>query len=311
MNSACVFCIDDAYVMPFQVFFHSLEATASIPSGAALFILHTEALCSASITTLKAFLNRYGRSAAFLDATALIPADLPIRPGDHVSPATFYRLFIAEILPPEIDQAVYLDADMLALNNISNLFEEKIHAPLAAVDHCSPYNEIRLWGDRGGTYFQAGILVISLKEWRAQQLLSHFLQVMTDERERILWWDQDVLNLALRDRWQRLPIWFNVCEIVQHALPSEWIELNAALIHYSGSSKPWNTFNPSTFTSHWDQGYEAVFNEPFNRDALRPSPPRLRSRIKSAVRSGCAGFLAPHQSAWLLQRSESMGPRPF
>jgi lipopolysaccharide biosynthesis glycosyltransferase len=100
MNSACVFCIDDAYVMPFQVFFHSLEATASIPASAPLFILHTAALSKESIVSLQMFLGRYGRSASFQDATALIPEDLPIRPGDHVSPATFYRLFIAEICPP-------------------------------------------------------------------------------------------------------------------------------------------------------------------------------------------------------------------
>ena len=99
MNSACVFCIDDAYVMPFQVFFHSLEATGSIPASTSLFILHAAALSSESIEMLQAFLGRYGRVASFVDATALIPEDLPIHQGDHVSPATFYRLFIAEILP--------------------------------------------------------------------------------------------------------------------------------------------------------------------------------------------------------------------
>ena len=291
MNSACVFCIDDAYVMPFQVFFHSLEATASIPPTAPLFILHTEALCSASITTLQEFLSRYGRSAAFVDATALIPADLPIRPGDHVSSATFYRLFIAEILPPEIDQAVYLDADMLALCSIVSLFDEPVQGLVAAADHCSPANEIRLWGERGGTYFQAGLLVIPLHTWREQGILQRFLQVMASEQERIQWWDQDVLNIALRDRWQRLPIWCNVCEAVHQMLPLPLLEAKAALIHYSGSCKPWNAYQPSPFTAHWDHGYEATFHQPFHREALRPAPPPLRQRLKAAVRSRIAGLI--------------------
>lgn len=288
LKSACVFCIDDAYLMPFQVFFHSLEATASIPPDAALFIFHTESLCTASITTLQAFLSHYGRTAAFVDTTALIPADLPIRPGDHVSPATFYRLFIAEILPPEIDQAVYLDSDMLALRSIARLFDETVQGLVAAADHCSPADELRLWGERGGTYFQAGVLVIPLNTWREQGILQQFLQVMASEHRRIQWHDQDVLNIALRNRWQRLPIWYNVCEAVHQILPLSLLETESALIHYSGSSKPWNAYHPSPFTDLWDQGYEATFHQAFDREALRPP---LRSRVKTAVRSRVAGLI--------------------
>lgn len=288
MNSACVFSIDDAYVMPFQVFFHSLEATGSIPATTSLFILHTAALSSSSIVLLQTFLGRYGRSASFVDAIALIPADLPIRPEDHVSPATFYRLFIAEILPAEIDQAVYLDSDMLALRSIVSLFDEPVQELVAAADHCCPGNEIRLWGEHGGTYFQAGVLVIPLQTWRQQEILQRFLDVMANDPERIQWWDQDVLNIALRDRWQRLPIWFNVCEAVHQILPLPLLEAKAALIHYSGSCKPWNAYSPSPFTAYWDQAYEAAFGKTFDREALRP--PR-RTRLKSALRSRMAGLI--------------------
>ncbi|WP_411875744.1 glycosyltransferase family 8 protein [Vulcanococcus limneticus] len=294
-RSACVFCIDDAYLMPFQVFFHSLENTNSIPTTASLFILHTAALSSTSIGRLEAFLGRYGRSASFVDATSLIPVDLPIRPGDHVSPATFYRLWIAEILPAEIEQAVYLDADMLALRSIAPLFNEPVQGLVAAADHCSPTNEIRLWGERGGTYFQAGVLVIPLQIWREQEILQRFLEVMANQQERIQWWDQDVLNIALRDHWQRLSIWCNVCEAVHQALPLPLIETQAALIHYSGSSKPWNAYNPSPFTANWDQAYEAVFRHPFNREALRPPRPPLPTRLKAAVRSRIARLVHGRQ----------------
>ena len=291
MSSACVFSIDDAYVMPFQVFFHSLEATDSIPENISIFILHTSALCPESIDTLQTFLFCYGRKASFVDATALIPPDLPIRPGDHVSPATFYRLFISEILPSDIQQAVYLDADMLALRSISPLFHEPVRELVAAADHCSPDIEIGLWGELGGTYFQAGLLVIPLNAWREQRILDRFLHVMANEQERIKWWDQDVLNIALRNCWQRLPIWYNVCEAVHLALPLSLIEPHACLIHYSGSCKPWNTYDPSPFTAHWDQAYEAAFKHPFNREALLPPQPRLRTRLKTAVLSRIAGLI--------------------
>ena len=288
MKTACVFCIDDAYVMPFQVFFHSLEATSSLLADTPIFILHTTGLSGASIITLQDFLDRYGRTASFMDATDLIPSDLPIRPDDHVSPATFYRLFVAEILPSEIEQVVYLDADMLALRSIASLFAEPVHELVAAADHLAPSNQIRLWGECGGAYFQAGVLVIPLWLWRKQGILQRFLEVMANEQHRIQWWDQDVLNIALRDRWQRLPIWCNVCEAVHRALPASLIQEQTALIHYTGSSKPWNAYNPSPFTAHWDQGFASAFGRPFHRESLRPS---LRSRAKSAIISRMSGLI--------------------
>ncbi len=288
MNSACVFSIDDAYVMPFQVFFHSLEATSSIPASTPIFILHTDSLGLSSIDQLRAFLATYGRTASFLDATDHIPTKLPIRDGDHVSPATFYRLFIAEILPPEIDQAVYLDADMLALRSIAPLFTEPVDGHLAAADHCSPADAIRLWGSQGGTYFQAGVLVIPLHVWRQERLVDQFLNVMATQQSRIQWWDQDVLNIALRERWERIPVWCNVCEAVHCALPLDQIEQSGLLIHFSGSSKPWNALNPSPFTNHWDRGYAAAFGVPFDRSAFLPS---RSTRLRTAVRSRISGLV--------------------
>ena len=288
MNVACVFSIDDAYVMPFQVFFHSLDATMSIPAKTRIFILHSEALAKASIQKLTSFLEKYGRLATFLDASKLIPPDLPIRKGDHVSPATFYRLFIAEILPVEIDQAVYLDVDILSLRSVEFLFNNPVDGLVAAVDHFSPAMGIRLWGDCSGDYFQAGVLVIPLNLWRQQSMASHFLEIMAAQQSRIVWWDQDVLNIALRDRWQRLPIWFNVCEAVLGLLSTAEIEQHGALIHYTGNKKPWNALRPSPFTEHWDRAYAAAFGVEFDRSMFLP--PR-RIRLKAAIRSTLSRLL--------------------
>ena len=288
MTTACVFSIDDAYVMPFQVFFHSLEATSSLPNGIPLFILHTDALSAGSIDRLEEFLGRYGRSASFLDATRLIPEQLPIREGDHVSPATFYRLFIAEILPHYINQAVYLDADMLALGSIASLFSLSVSAMVAAADHCAPVEEHRLWGALGGSYFQAGVLVIPIQAWRKHGLSRTFVEVMQAHQDSIRWWDQDVLNISLSDRWQRIPIWINTSEAVVSAFPAELVRKSAQLIHYSGSRKPWNSLNPSPFTAHWDNAYEATFGVAFNRQALLPP---LAHRFKVALRSRLSGLI--------------------
>lgn len=290
MKSACVFAIDDGYITPLKVFFHSLEKTNSIPRDTSVVILHADTLSEDAKLDLNAFFTRYARKATWLDLRDVIPRQLPIRAGDHVTAATFYRLFIANILPPEIDQAVYLDTDMLAIGSIATLFTEPVKGMVAAVDHCSPGDALRLWGAEGGTYFQAGVLVIPVQIWRQEDLLSQFLDVMTHQQNRIRWWDQDVLNIALRDRWQRLPVWCNMCEAISAVVSKEELEKNGQLIHFSGSRKPWNSLRPSPFTKQWDLGYEDVFGEPFDRQRFEPKSPSLGRRIKVAMRSFLKGL---------------------
>jgi lipopolysaccharide biosynthesis glycosyltransferase len=285
LKAACVFSIDDAYVTPFKVFFHSLEATCSLPKDIAIYILHTDSLSQHSIGLLLSFLSNYNREPIFLDASHHVPDNLPIKDTDHVSTATFYRLFIANILPHDVDLAVYLDADMLALRSADFLFSRPVSNLVAAVDHCTPINGLRLWGDCGGEYFQAGVLVIPLKKWRDHHLAERFLRVINDERDRIQWWDQDVLNLALSGEFTRLPIWFNVCDSVVETLPHEELDQNAIIIHFSGNSKPWSWYHPSPYTDQWDAAYKEVFGVAFDRSSLKPHRKRVYKQIIHKLRA--------------------------
>jgi lipopolysaccharide biosynthesis glycosyltransferase len=293
MNVACVFSIDDAYVMPFQVLFHSLEVTCSIPADAQVFILHSESLCAESISILQSFFALYKRHVIFLDPSSYMPLVLPIKDGDHVSQATFYRLFIADIIPKTFDRAVYFDSDMIALKSVASLFVSEIHGFVGAVDHCDPKEGLRLWGECGGPYFQAGVLVIPLNAWREKNISNLFLHVMATEQSRIQWWDQDVLNIALRDSWHALPVWFNICEASARTLEISVSDPNISLIHLSGARKPWKEFNPpSPFTATWDNGFAAAFGTFFDRKMFLP---RRRTRFKNMVLSSLPD--------WIMRRS--------
>ena len=274
MTKALVFSLDDNYVMPFQVFFHSLVQTSSLPEELEIYILHSVSLGLGSIERISGFLGQHGFSLTFLNLDRLIPENLPIRSWDHVSLSTYNRLFIADILPLHIETAFYLDADMLALRSLRPLFDTSVGSLLAAVDHFAPDEGIRLWGAQGGSYFQAGVLVVPVSTWREMRLSKSFLSVIGNQAGRILWWDQDVLNIAIEDRWQRLPIWYNLCQEALRFVPHADALSNGILIHFSGRYKPWNSFNPSLYTAHWDRSYHECFGVPFNRPSLDPS--RLR-----------------------------------
>jgi lipopolysaccharide biosynthesis glycosyltransferase len=95
--------------------------------------------------------------------------DCPIRIGDHVSIATYYRLLAPILLPSEIDKVLYLDCDIIINDNISELYNEDTAEHMVAMckdeaffieekyerlDYCKSY-----------TYKNAGVALINIKHW--------------------------------------------------------------------------------------------------------------------------------------------------
>ena len=278
---ALVFSIDDQYLMPFQVLFHSLHKTESLLDNPPIFVLHEKNLSAESIATLREFLRKYGQEVIFVDTTNHVPDDLPLSEKDHVSKATFYRLFVAEILPPQITSALYVDSDTLVVRSIRELLHVELTCPVAAVDHLSPYDQLRLCGWSGGGYFQAGVILIDLNYWRENRCTELFVDIMKTQRHRIQWWDQDVLNIAFADNWQRLDVWFNVGHSAVACVPNEVLDDNARLLHYDGSHKPWIQSVQRPFKDRWLDAYRDSFGKEFENPW--PLSPKLFQRIVRAA----------------------------
>jgi lipopolysaccharide biosynthesis glycosyltransferase len=280
---ALVFSIDDAYVMPFKVLWHSLMKTESVPAQTPIFILHEDSLSKNSIQDLTIFLLKYKRIGVFLNAQNFVPDSVPL--SDHISKATYYRLYIASILPDDITSVVYLDSDAVIVRSVRELFDLTLTCPIAAADHFSPENAFRLWGEKSGTYFQAGVLVIDLNVWRTQRYEHVFSLILSDESDRILWWDQDVLNIAFKDQWQRLPVWFNVCNQIRKELDEQLICSQVRFMHLDGSGKPWKFLGKTPQALQWYEAYAQCFGQSFNQSALRrPLWRRLGSVLRRLLK---------------------------
>ena len=156
--------------------------------------------------------------------------------------------------------------------------------PLAAIDHLSSQDSFRLFGEMSGNYFQAGVLVIDLDIWRAQEIEQIFNKILSEEKNRILWWDQDVLNIAFEGRWQRLPLWFNVCNQVRKIIDVRVIESNVRFIHLDGSSKPWRRYSSEAHAKSWYLAYEDCFGKPFKRKLIKPLFQRIFIAIKQIIK---------------------------
>ena len=89
----------------------------------------------------------------------------------------------------------------------------------------------------GNNYFNAGVMFIDYEKWKNETSVGEFLQLIDLYKDKIIFWDQDVLNKFFDDNFLKLNdnLNFRVYEPVDY----NKLDSNAILLHYSGNAKPW------------------------------------------------------------------------
>src|SRR5690606_19756909 len=59
-------------------------------------------------------------------------------------------------------------------------------------------------------YFNAGVMVVDCKKWKAQNITEESFRFLKSKKNFIEFADQDGLNFALRDKWKKAPLEWNV-----------------------------------------------------------------------------------------------------
>lgn len=177
---------------------------------------------------------------------------LPLESGAHYTIDTYTRLWLAEFFPEDVERVLYLDADIVVVGSIAPLWRVDLAGALmGAVDIPGSDQGVRRLGMRfEDGYFNAGVIVTDLQQWRATRAEEVVLDYIRANPERIEY-DQDALNACFHRRTKRLDYKWNVIRPFFReplALPLERAEIeairrDALIIHFNGSSKPWSYFS--------------------------------------------------------------------
>lgn len=180
--------------------------------------------------------------------------------GNRLSRETYYRLLIGGILSDEYEKAIYLDGDMIALKDIAELYHVDLNGYYVAavpdilgIAECYKPNSQRLEYRKNhlklsnpDEYFIGGLLVLNLKDLRADFPTAKLLELAS--QEQWLQHDQDVMNVVCNHgKAKMLPLEWNVLQdySANYFLPDElynrWkkSESNPYIVHFGGDCKPW------------------------------------------------------------------------
>ena len=189
---------------------------------------------------------------------------LGVIPQGHVSLSSYAKIMIPEILPIDINHAIYLDVDILPVRSIQPIIDFPMHSDIAATQFANGESRI-LFGTDDSTYFSAGMLKLDLDRWRLERYSNKLVQLLS-QNPRLHYGDQDLLNIFFKENWQLLPTSFNfMAEISLNAHLYDR-DISPILVHLVGSRKPWTVRGHTKWHALWREEY-IYFSQ--NRDVRK------------------------------------------
>jgi lipopolysaccharide biosynthesis glycosyltransferase len=185
--------------------------------------------------------------------------------------ATAYNVLAPEYLLQNESRAIYMDADMVVMEDLTDLWELKLTTAVGAVldahivwmaspSMWRPWKEEKF--DPMTPYLNTGLMLIDLDRWRNENLTGRTLEFL--EKYTMPCVDQDALNFALNGSFDQLHPRYNsmpyhllkMFRYVDAVDPDQRIGeaiTDPAVVHFHRSffGKPWTYFSTHPGTKMW------------------------------------------------------------
>lgn len=168
---------------------------------------------------------------------------------------TYFRFLIPE-LKYNIQKAIYLDCDIVVLDDIIKLYEENLENKIIGAIPEYHYTTFTLLNnvknkcniDCNHKYFNAGVMLIDCDKWRQNNITVKLFKIEKEYRNKLMFLDQDVLNKCFECNYKELNIKYNVMHSGDDVIEQFDITIqniiknmndNIVIRHFAGITKPW------------------------------------------------------------------------
>src|SRR5690606_25321038 len=125
------------------------------------------------------------------------------------STSALLRLNIEKYLPPNINKLIYLDSDVIILDDIAKIYMQGLeeNTIAAVLDLATDQNHSYSLLNNNNNYFNSGVLIIDMEKWKKLNILKKSLDILNSKK--LKYPDQDALNLIFDGQWKRLSLRYN------------------------------------------------------------------------------------------------------
>ncbi len=259
------FSFDEGYVTPAAVTFESLLTNAKAGVFYELFVLH-ESVSAESQRKLNELVAKHGNaSLSFINVAGVFQSAGIVFDDSFFclghDKGKFTKETLLRCLPtmiPEFaqyDRILYSDVDICVVDDISELFEAELDGMYLAgcripafLDEQTAHFPAAL----RECYVAGGIWLMNLEQLRKDNVVSSILEIMRKPPFRLIWNDQDVMNLACEGkvgfisyRYCSIPGWRTMLERINYIdarYPDDALReaiYRPKIVHYA-YAKPWS-----------------------------------------------------------------------
>lgn len=236
---------DEAYALPLAVMLESLLDNASRKVRVVVHIID----CGLGAESREAIDSMAGARATIHWRRSRRPPEFADPAWGHVTGATYERLLLVDYLPDGLRRALWLDADLLVLDDVTPLLETDLGTgTLGAVrdpfvPRVSAAFGIRDWRRLGlardAPYFNAGVMLIDLQRWLDLGVAERALGYLRKYGRSVYFNEQEALNAVVGGSWTALDDRWNVSANPMHARDQRPGGAGPAIVHFAGRIKPW------------------------------------------------------------------------
>lgn len=216
-----------------------------------IYLIHSS-LTNEQIQGIEDFINFHGHHFEGICIDKKIFSNAPI--VKHYSVEMYYRLLAYEFLPNDMERILYLDPDILVINELEDLYNEDIDGYLyAAAYHdlgkLKEINKIRLKPYEIEAYYNSGVLLMNLVEQRNFIKKEEIFDFVEKNKRKLILPDQDVIN-GLYSKYIKDvdEILYNFDARFYHyyklmsmnKVNMDFVINNTRIIHFCGKKKPWH-----------------------------------------------------------------------
>ena len=245
MRVPVLLATNDKYVPYCRVAIASMLEHASPENEYVVYIFH-KGLSQPSVEALTAFTHENAR-VELRDISQYLHSAM--REVKWYTQEIYYRLMAADVLPEE-EKILYLDCDLIILEDVAALFAIDIgDALIAAVPDSE---EVRRRTSEGigvevQMAFNSGVMLLNLTAWREIKLFERCIEALK-AYPNIRFPDQDALAIvcsgrvfALERRWNRKTYPLKFQGVAQYGI-----------VHMADSQKAWNSAGNPQFALYYD-----------------------------------------------------------
>lgn len=265
-NVPVVIAANDKYVPYVTVMLRSVVENSNAENNYDFVVLHSSITPKHQKEIQKEFIDHSNFRIRFFEV-AYLYSSVQLKTHFHISVETYYRLLMQDIMK-HYDKVLYIDSDLVVLDDLAKLYHTDMEGwclgAVRDIDMAGNYHgkdparkeyfRTTLTIANPYNYFNAGVLVMNLKEFRKHYTTKSILDTIA--KHEWLYMDQDILNYMCEGRVQYLDMSWNVVmnwkndsgsrmEVIAAAPYQIYLDYIASrkhprIVHYAGFQKPWD-----------------------------------------------------------------------